>query len=233
MAILPVRSGLSGKTPETLSELFLEFPSRVRLGPLQPYNSRHLNPPEHFGIPSGTEGISDLQRAEKRRLEKGDRFLSSAGAGGDCARPMRLPDPTPVLDKNRAPMGPEISSSTGGGVWREAPMAFPDSSSVLDKFQPAIREGRLARQALHRWMQQCANLRRWNLGAGLIQHNLDGFLASVGEQVFLESEQADELLKARERAHENARERESERDRERERESESNRERDIYIIIYL
>ena len=67
--------------------------------------------------------------------EMGDRFLSSAGAGGNCARPMRLPDPSPVLDKNCAPMGPEILSSTGAGVWRKAPMAFPDSSSVLDKFQ--------------------------------------------------------------------------------------------------
>ena len=43
----------------------------------------------------------------------GDQFLSSAGTGGNCARPMRLPDPSPVLDKNRAPMGPEILSSTG------------------------------------------------------------------------------------------------------------------------
>ena len=68
----------------------------------------------------------------------GDRFLSSTGTGGICARPMRLPDPSPILDKNRAPMGPEILSSTGAGVWRKAPMAFPDSSSVLDKFQSAI-----------------------------------------------------------------------------------------------
>ena len=50
---------------------------------------------------------------------------------------MRLPDPSPVLDKNRAPMGPEILSSTGAGVWRKAPIAFPDSSSVLDKCQSA------------------------------------------------------------------------------------------------
>ena len=50
---------------------------------------------------------------------------------------MRLPDPSPALDKNHAPMGPEILSSTGAGVWRKAPMAFPDSSSVLDKFQSA------------------------------------------------------------------------------------------------
>ena len=64
----------------------------------------------------------------------GDRFLSSAGAGGNCACPMRLPDPSPVLDKNRAPMGPEILSSTGAGVWRKAPMAFSDSSSALDQF---------------------------------------------------------------------------------------------------
>ena len=63
----------------------------------------------------------------------GDRFLSSAGAGRNCARPMRLPDSTPVLDKNRAPMGPEFLSSTGAGVWRKAPMAFPNSNSVLDK----------------------------------------------------------------------------------------------------
>ena len=38
----------SGKTPETLSEHFLEFPSRVRLGSPKPYNSRHLRLPEHF-----------------------------------------------------------------------------------------------------------------------------------------------------------------------------------------
>ena len=52
---------------------------------------------------------------------------------------MRLPDPSPVLEKNRAPMGPEILSSTGAGVWRKAPMAFSDSSSVLDRFQSATR----------------------------------------------------------------------------------------------
>ena len=66
-----------------------------------------------------------------------DRFLSGAGAGGNCARPMRLPDPSPVLDKNRAPMGPEILSSTGAGVWRNAPITFPHSSSELDTFQSA------------------------------------------------------------------------------------------------
>ena len=38
----------SGKTPETLSERFLEFSSRVRLGCPKPYNSRHLRLPEHF-----------------------------------------------------------------------------------------------------------------------------------------------------------------------------------------
>ena len=38
----------SGKTPETLSERFLEFSSRVRLGPPKHYNSRHLKAPEHF-----------------------------------------------------------------------------------------------------------------------------------------------------------------------------------------
>ena len=55
----------------------------------------------------------------------------------DFALSMRVPNPSPVLDKNPAPMGPEILSSTGAGVWRKAPMAFPDSSSVPDKFQSA------------------------------------------------------------------------------------------------
>ena len=50
---------------------------------------------------------------------------------------MRVPNPSPVLDKNRASMGPEILSSTGAGVWRKAPKRFPGSSSVLDKFQSA------------------------------------------------------------------------------------------------
>ena len=78
----------SGKTPETLSERFLEFPPRVRLGCPKPYNSRHLRLPEHFqnslppstagdasffqkwfwraplragqGIPGSTEGISEI-----------------------------------------------------------------------------------------------------------------------------------------------------------------------------
>ena len=38
----------SGKTPERLSESFLEFPSRVRLGCPKPYDSRHLRLPERF-----------------------------------------------------------------------------------------------------------------------------------------------------------------------------------------
>ena len=36
------------KTPETLSERFLEFRSIIGLGSPQPYNSRHLRHPEHF-----------------------------------------------------------------------------------------------------------------------------------------------------------------------------------------
>ena len=66
--------------------------------------------------------------------------MSSAGAGGTCPRPMRLPDPSPAPDKNRAPMGPEILSSTGAGVWRKAPESFGISrlQSVLDKLQSAI-----------------------------------------------------------------------------------------------
>ena len=66
----------SGKTPETLSELFLEFPSRAQLGspkgsrafrefsPPQPYTSFSEVVPERasqagHGIPSSTGGISE------------------------------------------------------------------------------------------------------------------------------------------------------------------------------
>ena len=65
--------------------------------------------------------------------------------GGNRARPRRLPDPSPVLDKSRAHMGPEILSSTGAGVWRKDPMACPDSSSVLDKFRSASKQTLFAR----------------------------------------------------------------------------------------
>ena len=55
----------SGKTPETLSERFLEFPSRVQLGSPKPYNSRHLNAPEHFqnSLPPSTAGDASLFRS--------------------------------------------------------------------------------------------------------------------------------------------------------------------------
>ena len=67
---------------------------------------------------------------------------------------MRLPDPSPVLNKNRAPMGPEILSSTGAGVCRKAPVAFPDSSSVLDKFQSAIEGDGADRAAVNGLIRQ-------------------------------------------------------------------------------
>ena len=89
----------SGMTPETLSERFLEFPLRVRLGSPKPCNSRHLRLPEYFqqslppvwlgmplffkkmvlerasqscrhGIPSSTEGISETQLAVNKKSRR-------------------------------------------------------------------------------------------------------------------------------------------------------------------
>ena len=56
----------SGKTPETLSERFLEFPSRVRLGCPKPYNSRHLRLPERFQncLPPSTAGDASFFRID-------------------------------------------------------------------------------------------------------------------------------------------------------------------------
>ena len=55
----------SGKTPETLSERFLDFPSRVRLGCPKPYRSRHLRLPEHFQnyLPPSTAGGASFFRS--------------------------------------------------------------------------------------------------------------------------------------------------------------------------
>ena len=55
----------SGKTQETLSERFLEFPSRVRLGYPKPCNSRHLRLPEHFqnSLPPSTAGDASFFRS--------------------------------------------------------------------------------------------------------------------------------------------------------------------------
>ena len=54
----------SGKTPETLSERFLEFPSRVRLECPKPHNSRHLRLPERFqnSLPPSTAGDASFFR---------------------------------------------------------------------------------------------------------------------------------------------------------------------------
>ena len=58
----------SGKTPETLSERFLEFPSRVRLGCPKPHNSRHLRLPERFqnSLPPSTAGDASFFRIGSR-----------------------------------------------------------------------------------------------------------------------------------------------------------------------
>ena len=56
--------------PETLSERFLEFPLRVRLGSPKPYNSRHSKAPEHFQncLPPSTAGdASFFQKWFRRR----------------------------------------------------------------------------------------------------------------------------------------------------------------------
>ena len=55
----------SGKTPEALSERFLEFPSRVQLGSPKPYNSRHMRLPEHFqnSLPPSTAGDASFFRS--------------------------------------------------------------------------------------------------------------------------------------------------------------------------
>ena len=83
-------------------------------------------------LPSVTFLGFGCKATEVLEIMVGDRFLSS---GENCALPMRVPNPIPVLHKNRALIGPEMLYITGAGVKWKAPKAFPNSNSVLDKFQ--------------------------------------------------------------------------------------------------
>ena len=102
----------SGKTPEILSERFLEFSSRVRLGCPKPDNSRHafeasrafpeFSPPQYgwerfffqkwfrrgplragHGLPSSTGGISDLKFSDRWRTSDCDTLISCPGQSAE------------------------------------------------------------------------------------------------------------------------------------------------------
>ena len=64
----PENYGKIPERPRKRSQSFsriLEFPFRVRLGPPQPYNSRHLKAPEHFqnSLPPSTAGNASFFRS--------------------------------------------------------------------------------------------------------------------------------------------------------------------------
>ena len=79
------------QTPETLSERFLKFPSRVRLGCPKPYNSRHLRLPERFqnSLPPSPAGDASFFRDWFRRkpLSAGHGIPSSTGGISDTPPP--------------------------------------------------------------------------------------------------------------------------------------------------
>ena len=90
----------SGKTPETLSERFLEFPSGVRLGSPKPYKSRHLKAPEHFQncLPPSTAGDASFFRSGSREglSEPVMEFPAVLGVFLICARNHWLIEKSPV-----------------------------------------------------------------------------------------------------------------------------------------
>ena len=96
-----------------------------------------------FSPPQGMTRKKELPPTQSRDnpanlfMFVGNRFLSSAGVGESYVLPIRVPNPSPTLDKNLASMGPGILSSIGVGVWKKAPEAFPDSNTTLDTFQSA------------------------------------------------------------------------------------------------
>ena len=71
----------------------------------------------------------------------GDRLLSSAGAGRSCALPMRLPDPSPVLEKILHPWVQEFFQC---GCWEELCSPYevarpqPSTGKNLARMGPGI-----------------------------------------------------------------------------------------------
>ena len=79
------------------------------------------------GMPFGPFQVS----ASLLAINLGNRFLSSAGVGKSCVLPIRVPNPSPTLDKNLASMGPGTLSSIGVEAWRKAAETIPDSNTTL------------------------------------------------------------------------------------------------------
>ena len=101
----------SGKTPETLSERFLEIPSRVRLGSPKPYNSRHLRLPEHFEsyLPLSTAGGECFFRigsGEGLSEPVGHGILSSTGGSSDPFGCIMKKKRTPLPEEPPEPLEP-------------------------------------------------------------------------------------------------------------------------------
>ena len=134
----------SGKTLETLSERFLEFPSRVRLGCPKPYNSRHLRLPEHFQNslpPSTARDASFFQKWFRRGpLRTGHGIPSSTGGisddvsgVGNCfpwGSPREgLPPPSFLPPSPPLPFSGSVQTSNSG-CQRERSIIFRDHLSV-------------------------------------------------------------------------------------------------------
>ena len=125
---------------EALGDFFVGFPEvgdqRDQL------HADTFSPWSNLGIKAGqpeqkrirlTVEFETLNELSPKGPVLGDLFLSSAGAGGNCARPMRLPHPSPVLDiKIVHPWASRnFISSTG-------PLGLGSGERLLWRFQTPI-----------------------------------------------------------------------------------------------
>ena len=97
----------------------------------------HKHPDCGIRSPLLTNNLTSQKTAHGMLQNMRSRILSSAGVTSSCVLPIRVPNPSPTLDKDLASIGPAILSSIGGGVWRKAPETSPDSNTTLDTFQSA------------------------------------------------------------------------------------------------
>ena len=112
----------SSKTPETLSERVLEFPSRARPGSPKPYNSGQSRLPARSqnSLPPSTAGNAPFfvkKWFRRGPLIAGHGIPSSAGGISDCLHACWLVRDTEILTVNERLFNCVVLLSTSGGLY--------------------------------------------------------------------------------------------------------------------
>ena len=108
-----------GECPKTAPRSVLRHGESPRI-PQKHFLGHFLSTPSQFAICTPRALMGELLASTEQKahrewhaplLDLGDQFLSSAGVERTCALPMRVPNPSPILDRNSSTTGSDILSS--------------------------------------------------------------------------------------------------------------------------